>query len=414
MNDNNNNRQNSEEFEPCVIFAAVDLDFDDSEYRHPERLGGEMQQLRGIQSPEDLRPAPIAGQPDRDRFSPDKPQTWRLAGTPPDQYFKGLRSCLADDDPLAFPEVQIRSATLQLPSGRALPAAISGRLPELPQKSGGVADLAFAAAGIAGVAAKDIAVKIADRTHHAADKNKSGTKNSERQMPGKENADTAAASLSAVTTTDLSAGTRPAGSELLRTVLGFRSGFSPTPEQQFYRVFPAGFNCCSCQQPLTEMGETCIKCAKPSGLAFDAVKQVTIGNQPAPWLDAALAWTRIKFNFLWVLLIAVPAYLVHQNLVNAASLVLPFVAGAAALFFWRLIAIFFRRRSAIQARRAGYLQQHPETLKEIRDSIMQGKYDARMVPAEIELVAGLNVFSDIKNRTLIFFIGDRRQQQKKS
>jgi len=44
---------------------------------------------------------------------------------------------------------------------------------------------------------------------------------------------------------------------------------------------------------------------------------------------------------------------------------------------------------------------------------MQGKYDARMTPAELELVAGMNIFSDIKNRTLIFFIGDRRQRTKK-
>ena len=413
MNDNINNLSNPQNPEPCVIVEFVDRDFDDSAYRHPELLGGEMQQLRGVQSPEDLRPVSIEGQPDRDRFSPDKPQTWRLASTSPDQYFNGLRSCLADDDPLAFPEVQIRSTTLQLPSGHALPGQISGTLPKLPQKSGGIADLAFAAAEIAGVAAKDITVKIADRTHHAADKNKSGTKHSEKQQPAKEDSDNTAASSSTIATTDMTAGIHSAGTELLKTVLGFRSGFSPTPEQQFYRVFPAGFNCCSCQQSLTEMGETCIKCAKPSGLAFDTVKQVTIGNQPAPWLDAALAYTRLKFNLLWVLLFALPAYLLHQNLVSPASLVIPFLAGAVTLFFWRLIAIFFRRRSAIKSRRAEYLQQHPETLKEIRDCIMQGKYDARMTPAELELVAGMNIFSDIKNRTLIFFIGDRRQRTKK-
>lgn len=413
MNDNINNLPNPENLEPCVIVEFIDRDFDDSAYRHPERLGGEMQQLRGVQSPEDLQPVPIKGQPARDRFSPDKPQTWRLTSTTPDRYFNGLRSCLADDDPRAFPEVQIRSATLQLPSGRALPAKISGTLPKLPQKSGGIADLAFAAAEIAGIAAKDITVKIADRTHHAAEKHKAGAKQHEKQLPAKKDSENTAAVSSTVATADMAATIHPAGAELLKTVLGFRSDFSPTPEQQFYRVFPAGFNCCSCQQPLTEMGETCIKCAKPSGLAFDTVKQVTIGNQPAPWLDAALAYTRLKFSFLWVLLIALPSYLVYQNLVSPANLVIPVLAGAVTLFFWRLIAIFLRRRSAIKSRRTEYLQQHPETLKEIRDCIMQGKYDARMAPVELELVAGMNIFSDIKNRTLIFFIGDLRRQQKK-
>ncbi len=413
MNDDINNSQNTEEFEPCIIFAAVDLDFDDSEYRHPERLGGEMKQLRGVQSPEDLRPAPIKGQPDRDQFSPDKPQTWRLASTPPCQYFGELRGCLADDDPLAFPEIQIRSTTLQLPPNRALPAAISGTLPEAPKKSQGIADLAFAAAEIAGAGIKNAKLKIADRTHNAAEQQKSGAKSHEKQQPVKETSTTTAVSSPMITVADRASGFSAASTELLKTVLGFRSGFSPTPEQQFYRVFPAGFDCSSCQQPLTEMGETCIKCAKPSGLTFDAVKQVAIGNQPAPWLDAALAYTRLKFNLLWVLLIAVPAYLVHQNLVTPVNLVLPFLAGAVTLFFWRLIAIFLKRRATIKARRTEYLQQHPETLKEIRDCIIQGKYDARMIPAELELVTGLNVFSDIKNRTLIFFLGDHRRQQKK-
>ncbi len=99
--------------------------------------------------------------------------------------------------------------------------------------------------------------------------------------------------------------------------------------------------------------------------------------------------------------------------IHPAGLLMPVLAGAVTLFFWRLIAIFLRRRSAIKSRRTEYLQQHPEPLKEIRDCIMQGKYDARMAPAELELVAGMNIFSDIKNRTLIFFIGDLRRQQKK-
>jgi hypothetical protein len=423
MNTKTNNNDRFEEIEdPCMFVEVVDRDFDDSGYQSPDELSGEMAVLEDARPPHDLCPLEPCIVQDQKHISPDNPQTWLLNSMNHNEYFAGLRTCLKDDDPLAFPQVQIKGGTIALPFSKPIKPSISGTMPAVSGKTQAIADLSFAAATVAattaaavGKAARKIVVN--DRTHSAQNED-SGSESPPHPTPEQkikavsatQTAANATVAKTAATTVEgpTASGAAISDPEIIQFVLGNRPGIASDMYTQFKRLFPHGKLCPTCNKPLQAITATCQVCGAPTQLEFRKIKHIKIGNQNADWLEAALSSTRLKFIMLYVLLFAATFYLGHKNIFTANQLIGPFMAFFMLLFFWRMIALFWRRYATIRARRNQYLANSPEVIQEVKEAIWKNRYDQRMTPAELELVQGFNVFSDIKNETILFFIGDRR------
>jgi rRNA maturation endonuclease Nob1 len=318
------------------------------------------------------------------------------------EYFVGLRTCLKDDDPLAFPQVKIRSGTVTLPL-KPIKPSISGTMPALPGKSQAVADLSFAAATVADTAATAVdkvasKVVVHDRTHTTLTESLSHPILEPAINAGPVDAAAGGVSSGSVTSDP----------QIIQTVLGTRPGMASDMYTQFKRIFPHGRICQACNKPLQAITSNCQACGTPTRLEFKRIKHILVGNQQADWLEAALSSTRLKFIMLYLLLIAGTFYLGHKKIVPADQLVAPFMVAFMLLYFWRMIALFWRRYFTIRSRRKQYLKNSPEVVQEVKEALWKSRYDPRMTPTELEMVQGFNVFSDIRNETMLFFIGDRR------
>ena len=394
-NINNNNDQIEETAEPCMFVEFSDRDFDDTGYCNPEELSGEMAILKEALPPADLRPVAVSNIADRKQFSFDNPQTWLLSSQNHDSYFKGLRTCIKDDDQLAFPSVRIKGDTITLPSGKLIKPSISGTMPTIPASSGKsntVANLSFAAAAVATAAGISAVQKtprklvVNDRTHSAKPDSDQPKAVAEKVVAGQVITDP----------------------EIIQSILGVCTAINSDGDAQFKRLFPHGRICPACNKPFKAITANCQGCGRPAGFEFRGIKHIVIGNQNADWLEADLGSTRMKFVMMYIVLFAGTFYLGHKDYISETELIGPFMLGFMLLYFWRMFALFLRRRSTIKARREQYLQSTPNVHPEVKNSLTKNSYNFRMTPLEIELVQGYNVFSDIKNENLIFFIGDRR------
>jgi len=388
----NNNLQNDTEM-ICVQVFAPDLDFDDSQYCRADELCGEMAALKDVQSPEDLRPLEVPELKNRERFDSLDQSTWLQTTTDTAAYFKGFSGAIdgfeasaADDFANDAKSAVVKAVSVAAGTKTAVSALKkSGNLPAKAAKTYVEPVIENAEPG------KKAALSELASALSTAACNKADEGNACEKTPGSDIVSVAGG------------GTE----EDLKVVLGYRRGFVPDLQEQLRRIFPRGIECCSCKKSLTELRSVCYMCGKPSGLEFSGVKHIRYGLRNAAWLDAEMATARLLIGLIFVLLIASPIYLAHMGKISQNMMGF-FAAGIVVWFIMRLVALSLKRRWAIAAARKKYLIAHSEIHAEVKDALLAGRYSLKMSPEELELVEGRNIYADVKNNCLLFFIGDSR------
>lgn len=388
----NNNLPNDTEM-ICVQVFAPDLDFDDSQYCHADKLCGEMAVLKDVQPPDDLRPVEVPGLRSRERFDPLDQSTWLQTTTDTAEYFKDFSGAIDDYEASAADDFAngARSAVV-----KAVPIAAATKTVVSALKKSGERHAKAVKTDVEPVVENTESGKKAALSELAS---ALATAAESRTVVSKASED--------ITQNGIGVIAGESAEEDLKVVLGYRKAFVPDLQEQLRRIFPRGIECSSCKKSLTELRSVCYMCGKPSGLEFAGVKHIRYGLRNAAWLDAEVAAARLLSGLIFVLLIASPIYLAHIGRMSLDMLRL-FAAGIVVWFIVRLVALSLKRRWTIAAARKKYLSAHSEIHAEVKDALLAGRYSLKMSPEELELVEGRNIYADVKNNCLLFFIGDSR------